>query len=515
MARIILLAILLVTSSAPAQAPPPKLDAYVADVLRTFEVPGIALTIVKDGKVVVAKGYGIKQLGKADRVNANTLFGIASNTKAFTGTALGMLVEEGKLQWDKPVIDYLPWFRLSHPYVTSELTVRDLLVHRSGLGLGAGDLLWWPETKYDRKEIAHRLRYIPLETSFRNAYAYDNVLYLIAGEVIEAVSGISWEDFVEMRILDRIGMQNASVRHSDALKGGNVAGTHAKVEGSVRVIKPFGSDNTNPAGGIMAGAADMAKWMTVQLDSGRIAGTNERLFTPRTARQLWSLVTPIPFGDPPKELAPARRNFYGYGLGFFVGDFRGRKLLIHSGGLPGYISRVAMIPDLKLGVSILTNHESVAMDAILYRVLDHYMNAPQHDWLSAYRTLSMRNDSMVAAADRQAAAARDSLSTPSLPLAKYAGTYRDPWYGDVLIEQAGNALRIRFAQTPSLVGDLVHWQHDSFLARWTDRELRADAFVTFNLNPDGTVKGIDMVAASPSVDFSFDFQDLRLKRVEP
>jgi CubicO group peptidase (beta-lactamase class C family) len=502
------------TASAQKISAPPDLDTYVHDVLSAFEVPGIALTIVKDGQVVVARGYGVKQLGRSEAVDPNTLFGIASNTKAFTGTALALLVEEGKIEWDKPVVDYLPWFRLSDPFVTSQLTVRDLLVHRSGLGLGAGDLLWWPPSNYDRQEIARRLRHIPLATSFRSAYAYDNVLYLIAGEVIEAVSGRSWEDFVEQRILDRIGMQNAAVRHSAALQGGNVASTHARVEGKVRLIQPFGSDNTNPAGGIMAGAADMAKWLIVQLDSGRIAGRSERLFSPRTARELWTLVTPIPFGDPPAELAPQRRNFNGYGLGFFVTDYRGRKMLIHSGGLPGYISRVALIPDLKLGVSILTNHESPAMDPILYRVLDHYMKAPAHDWLAAYRARSARQDSVVAAMDRKAATARDSLSKPALPLAQYAGTYRDPWYGDVVIEQAGDGLRIRFVPTPSLVGELVHWQYDTFLARWKDRELRADAFATFTLNPDGTVKEMSIVPASESVDFSFDFQDLRLKRVE-
>ena len=494
-------------------APPPGFDAYVQDVLRTFAVPGVAVTIVKDGQVVVAKGYGVKELGKNSPVDARTLFGIASNTKAFTATALGILVEEGKIGWDTPVIDYLPWFRLSDPYVTSQVTVRDLLVHRSGLGLGAGDLLWWPPSTYTRAEIARRLKDIPLETSFRSAYAYDNVLYLIAGEVIEAASGMSWEDFIEHRILDKLGMQNAEPGHSAVLHGPNVSSTHAKVDGTVRVIKPFASDNTNPAGGIMAGAEDMAKWMIVQLDSGRIAGSNDRLFTPRTARQLWSLVTPIPFGEPHPLLAPQRRNFNGYGLGFFVTDYRGTRMLTHTGGLPGFISRVAMIPDLKLGISILTNHESSAMEPILYRVLDHYMNASAHDWLGAYRTLSARGDSAVAAQDKAAATSRDSLSTPSLALAKYAGTYRDPWYGDVVIENAGNKLRIRFTKSPSLVGDLVHWQHDSFLARWDDRELRADAFVTFNLNPDATVRDLSIVPASQSVDFSFDFQDLRLKRV--
>ncbi|HSJ75784.1 MAG TPA: serine hydrolase domain-containing protein, partial [Gemmatimonadales bacterium] len=200
--------------------------------------------------------------------DARTRFGIASNTKLFTATALALLVEEGKIEWDKPVTSYLPGFAMSDPYVTHEMTVRDLLVHRSGLGLGAGDLLWWPPSTYNRKEIARRIRYIPLATSFRSAYAYDNVLYLVAGELIETVSGQPWEEFVRSRILRKVGMNDSDVRHSGAMEKGNVAGTHAEVNDTVRPVAPFTSDNTNPAGGIIAGAADMAKWLMVQLDSG-------------------------------------------------------------------------------------------------------------------------------------------------------------------------------------------------------------------------------------------------------
>src|SRR5207237_4220016 len=195
---------------------PADIDEWILRAMKTFGVPGLALTIVEDGQVLLAKGYGVRKLGDGAPVDARTLFGIASNTKAFTATALGMLVEEGKIRWDGRVIDYLPWFQMYDPYVTREMTVRDLLVHRSGLGLGAGDLLWWPASTYDRHEIARRLRYIPLATSFRSAYAYDNVLYLVAGEVIEAVSGQSWEDFVSSRILAKVGMRSSNVRHSAA-----------------------------------------------------------------------------------------------------------------------------------------------------------------------------------------------------------------------------------------------------------------------------------------------------------
>ena len=221
-------------------------DAYVTQVMKAFEVPGLAVTVVKDGAVVLAKGYGVKKLGDPAPVDAQTRFGIASNTKVFTATALGVLVEEGKIEWDAPVVRYLPGFQMWDPWVTRELTVRDLLVHRSGLGLGAGDLLWWPPSTYDRKEIARRLRFLKPVASFRTAYAYDNVLYLVAGQVIEAVSGQSWEDFMTTRILAKVGMSGSNVTHSGALGGGNVAAPHARIDGVVRPVAPFAQRQHEP-----------------------------------------------------------------------------------------------------------------------------------------------------------------------------------------------------------------------------------------------------------------------------
>jgi CubicO group peptidase (beta-lactamase class C family) len=481
--------------------------------MKSFEVPGLALAVVKDGKVLLAKGYGVRRMGDPAPVDGKTQFGIASNTKVFTATALALLVEEGKLAWDAPVIRYLPGFAMYDPYVTRELTIRDLLVHRSGLGLGAGDLLWWPPSSYDRKEIAYRLRFIKPATSFRSAYAYDNVLYGVAGEVIEAVSGKSWEDFVSSRILAKVGMTTSEVRHSAAGGPGNVAGTHARIEGTVRAIAPFLSDNTNPAGGIMSGAEDMARWVMVQLDSGRTAD-GSRLFPTRTTRELWTIVTPIPIGESAPELRELRSNFNGYGLGLGVRDFRGKKMLSHTGGLPGYLSRVTMLPELRLGIVVLTNQESGnAFNVLTNRILDHFLGATSPDYLGiALRTEAAARARLAAAATLRAAT-RDSASGPSLALAKYAGTYRDDWYGDITIAEEGNRLVIRFSRTPGLVGDLSHWQHDTFVARWRDRELRADAFVTFALNPDGSIERARMVPVSEETDFSFDFQDLELKPV--
>ncbi len=495
----------------PSAALPADLDAYVQTVLKTFDVPGLALAVVKDGKVVTARGYGVRRLGESAPVDQKTLFGIASNTKVFTAVALGLLVEQGKLAWDAPVIRYLPWFRLSDPFVTNELTVRDLLVHRSGLGLGAGDLLWWPASTYTRREIAERLRHLPLATSFRSAYAYDNVLYLVAGEIIEAVSGQSWEDFVAGRILTRAGMTGSTVRHGAGAAGGNVATPHAPVDGKVVAVKAFDSDNTNPAGGINSNAEDMARWMNVLLSKGQLAdGT--RLFSEATFRQLTAIVTPMNVPQLPPDLAPLQPNFFGYGLGLNVADYRGRKVLMHTGGLPGYVSKVFWIPEANVGVAVLTNQESGgAFESIVYRVIDHYLGAPAFDWAGAFGKIQDRQMAAFAAAEKKAAGSRDASSAPSLPLASYARTYSDAWYGDIAIDLQDGKLTMRFTKTPALVGDLEHWQHDTFIVRWRDRELRADAYVTFALNPDGTIDQAKMAAVSPATDFSFDFHHLLLK----
>jgi hypothetical protein len=213
-------------------------------------------------------------------------------------------------------------------------------------------------------------------------------------------------------------------------------------------------------------------------------------------------------------LAPLKGNFRGYALGFDIRDYRGHKLVMHTGGLPGYVSRVLMIPDIGLGIAVLTNQESgEAFDAIALRIADHYLGAPAFDWIDGFAKVRARSRSNDADVTARAAAGRNAASKPSLPIAKYAGTYRDAWYGDVAIASEGGKLVMRFTHTPSLVGDLEHWQYDTFVARWRDRELRADSYVTFALEPDGTIAEARMKAVSPETDFSFDFQDLLLKPV--
>jgi len=348
-------------------------------------------------------------------------------------------------------------------------------------------------------------------TSFRSAYAYDNLLYSVAGELIEAVSGKTWEDFVMERILARVGMTQSNVRHSAATEPGNIATTHAMVDGVLRIVKPSTNDNTNPAGGINSCAEDMAKWMLVLLSKGQLPDLT-RLFSEKTFRELTTLVTPMPIATPALELAALKTDFNGYALGLRVKEYRGLKVVTHTGGLAGYVSQVWLIPDAGLGITVLTNQEAEeAYAALTMFITDYYLQAPKTDWLAAYLKVKAREEARTAETLKKAAAARDTNSQPSLTLDKYAGTYIDDWYGAIDIALEGGTLVMRFTKSPSLVGDLEHWQQDTFIVRWRERELRADAYVTFALNPNGSIEQAKMRAVSPDTDFSYDFQDLLLK----
>jgi len=505
------------SAAAGASVLPPDFDAVVARAMKAFEVPGMAVAVVKDGRVVLAKGYGVRELGKPAAVDAKTLFGIASNTKAFTTTALGLLVEEGKIEWDGPVTRYLPWFQMWDPYVTREMTVRDLLVHRSGLGAYSGDLLIWPKTAYSRREIVERLRFLRPAASFRSVYAYDNILYLAAGELIQAVSGKPWEDFIVERIFGKTGMTASRPRHSATeASTANVALPHARTAGKGLAAVPVDeNDNTNPAGGILSCADDMARWMLIHLAGGQLPD-GARLFGEKTARELATLVTPIPIADPEPELAAQRMSFFGYALGFRVNDYRGRKIVWHTGSLTGYVSRLALVPELGLGVAVLTNQGATgAYNSVLYAVLDQAMGAPATDWAAAYVKVRERSQARTTEALKKEAAKRDASLRPSLPLAGYAGTYEDAWYGPVVVsvDGVGGTARLvmSFGRTPGMSGVLEPWSRETFVFRWSDRGDPGDAFVTFVLDPDGSITEIRMKAFSPDTDDSLDYHDLMLK----
>jgi CubicO group peptidase (beta-lactamase class C family) len=346
-----------------APAPAFNLEADVTRVMKTFDVPGIAIAVVKDGKVLATRGFGVRKLGEPAPVDGKTLFEIASNSKAFTAAALAMLVDEGKLAWDDPVTRHLPDFQMYDAYVTHEMTVRDLLTHRSGLGLGAGDLLWWPTTGFSTDEIIEKLRYIRPATSFRSSYAYDNLLYIVAGKIIAQKSGKSWGDTVRERILKPVGMTTTTTSLAENAGNPNVAHSHSKIADKISVVKAVPAANAVGAVGINTSAEDIARWMTVLLDGGKLegkdaAGKELRLFSAAQSREMWTAQTPIRISEPKPALAATMPNFSAYGLGFQLRDYKGMKLAMHGGALQGFYSRVLLVPEAKLGIAILTNAES-------------------------------------------------------------------------------------------------------------------------------------------------------------
>lgn len=512
-------AVLLACTTMAGAATPPALqdlDATVERVRERFDVPGIAVAVVKDGQVVLERGWGVREQGRPEPVQADTLFAIASNTKAFTATALNLLAEEGKLKMDDKVIDHLPSFRMSDPFVTGQMTLRDLLSHRSGLSLGAGDLLFWPATSYSNAEVVKRLGQVPLKGGFRERYAYDNILYAVAQQVIEQVSGQSYQQFLQQRIFDRVGMQGTRYNADHLQPGDKAAVGHAKYDFSdLRTVAPLTWSNNAGAGGIYSSVHDMARWMQVQLAEGTLAD-GSALFSAKSQQQMWQMITPQMVAEPSvPELVSARPNFAGYGEGWSLSDYRGQRLGWHTGGWPGMVSRLTLVPGEKLGVVVLTNQEAgAAFNAVTMAVLDAYLGGEGRDWVDAYGKAVDKGRDKADQAWAKHQAARDARSTPSLALDGYAGRYRDRWYGDMHITRQGKALRLQFAKTAQLVGTLEHWQHDTFLVRWDDRSLNADAFVNFSLDPDGKVREVRMQAISDLTDFSFDFQDLLFTPVD-
>jgi CubicO group peptidase (beta-lactamase class C family) len=462
----------------------------------------------------VAKGYGVRKMGEPTPVDEYTMFGIGSNTKAFTTAALATLIDEGKLAWDDPVYQRLPGFVMYDPYVSHEMTIRDLLTHRSGMGLGEGDLLFWPQSTYTRDEIIYKLRFMKPASSFRSHFAYDNLLYMTVGQIIPAVTGVSWDDYIRQHIFAPLGMTHSNVSNAAFKPGDDYAFPHSRLDGKLQVIPFEILDNAGPAGAINSCAADMAKWVQLQLNRGKFVDHDGRLFSETRSREMWTPQTILPIGNPPPPLAGLKANFADYALGWFLRDYHGRKLVGHTGGVAGFVSRVELVPEENLGIVVLTNgEEGGVFDSIVYHLLDRYFSLPPTDWTAAFKALEDTQEKEAAETMKKAEGSRAANSKPSLPLDKYADVYNDAWYGPITIRSENGGLVITFDHTPKMIGDLQHWQYDTFKAHWRDRTIE-DAFVTFSLKPDGSIDSARMAAVSPLADFSFDYQDLLLKPAE-
>ena len=507
-------------------APPPDLDTRIEAAMKSHGVPGLAIAIVEDGKVALTKGYGVRRLGSSERVDAATIFPTGSTGKAITSAALAVLVDDGKLKWDDKVIDHMPWFRMYDPWVTNEMTVRDLLVHRSGLGLGAGDLMFIPTSSRSRADTVRALRHIKPATSFRSGYAYDNLLYAVAGQLIEEVSGKTWEVFVRERVLAPAGMTNSVTEQSARFANPNRAWPHARTSGPVRGMgeqavlderKTLG-DNGAPAGGLSSSANDMAHWLQVQLGKGAwtdASGKQVRVFSEAQSKQMWTPAVLTPTPTWPGKLAAAAPKFSSYALGWSVRDYRGEKMLDHGGAIFGVLAYVAMIPDRNFGIAVLMNAEDMpVMRGVALEVIDHYLGAPKSDWVAAFdEFMELRFDGGLKALEASAKTRVASTGKASLPIAQYAGRYSDPWYGPIDIKADKGGLRLDFTRTPGMTGRLEHSQHDTFRTVWDDSTIEP-AYLTFGLNAEGKVDRITLKAVSPIADFSYDYQDLLFTPVQ-
>lgn len=497
-----------------AQITAPSLDTLINKTRAAFDVPGISVGVLKDGNVVYSKGHGVRSLKNNLPADDKTLFGIASNSKGFTCIALAMLVDENKLSWDDKVRKYIPEFTLYNPFVSEEFTIKDLVTHRSGLTLGAGDLMFFPEGgKFTIQDIIHNVRYLKPESSFRSKFQYNNNMYNIAGEVLRRVSGKTWEEFIETRILKPVGMISSTASYNRVKNNTNIIDAHAPVDGKVVAIPHDWNTLANPAGGIMSNVADMLVWAEFLMNDG-VTKDGKRLISKEQLHQVFSLQIPI---------ATAAKNAYdtkfsGYGLGYFLSDIKGYQQITHTGGLIGTVTQFILIPGLKLAIVVLTNQQSgAAFNTISNTVKDSYLGISNRDWLTTYSNSTIKfnkhSDSLKAAVYKQVQQMQGSPH--NLPKKEQiAGTYKDNWFGNIYITSVGNKLRIACENSPRLKGELLPYNYNTYIAKWDDRSYDADAYVVFGFNENGKAQSISMKPISPITDFSFDFEDLAPVRVD-
>ncbi len=483
-----------------AQARPDlrALDAYIARARADWAVPGLAVAVVKDGRVVLAKGYGVRHATEGGPVDEHTLFAIASNTKAFTTAALAMLVEEQKLTWDTPVRDVLPWFELQEPYAAREMRVRDLLSHRSGLGTFSGDLLWYG-TGYSAEEVIRRTRHLPPASGFRERYGYSNLMFIAAGELLPALTGQRWDAFVRARILTPLGMSRTVTSVADLASRSNVAQPHAEKAGRIVPVDWYGWDAMGAAGGIISSAHDMARWIRLQLGRGTVDSL--RLFTEAQSRTMWTPHMWIPVGAATERRFPST-HFLGYGLGWALRDYLGRKIVSHGGGYDGMFSQVTLVPEEGLGVVILTNAMTSVQTALTHRILDAWLGAPAQDWSGDY--LARARADTTTERKRWLTWERERVADtrPSREPSAYAGTYGGALYGDARVEVEGGRLVLRLLPAPDLTADLTHWHFDTYRVQWRHTfPWFGDGLARFTLDQSGNVASLALDV--PNDDFWF------------
>jgi len=514
---IALLAIPVFTAAAEGMS-----DSEIADIAKRamaqFDVPGMAIGIVRGGETVYAQGHGIREVGHKETINADTLFKIASNTKAFTTAALAILVDEGKISWDSPVVDVIPEFRLSDPWVTVHFTTTDLLTHRSGLPRYVGDLMLWPEPNdFVVADIIAALEHFRLVSGFRTEYAYDNLLYIVAGEVISRVAGQSWGQFVDQRIMQPLGMKRCFAGDIPNREMTNVAAPHGLVEGRLEVIERSRIVQKPPtsaaAGGIVCGLSDMLVWTQTQLNRGTSPAGFE-LFSLERNRELWRPETWREVSDRDAQLYGT--HFSAYGLGWRLRDVHGYKEVSHTGSLAGMHSYVVLVPELDLGVVVLSNgSNSAARSAVTTAIVHSFMPAESRDWIDTYVEFErLERAEKRTGADDKGIPLTSGEATLVRDAGRYTGLYRDPWFGDVHITEENGGMKLEAAKSAKLSGPMQYLGDDTFIVRWTDRTVEVDAVVRFEVDESGDLNSMLMNREFEDMERSLDFQDLHFVKVE-
>jgi CubicO group peptidase (beta-lactamase class C family) len=475
------------------QARAREMDAYVAKAVKDWDVAGLAIAVVKDGHVVFRKAYGVREIGKPAPVDTSTLFAIASTTKAMTVASIAMLVDEKKLSWDDPVTKYIPTLQMYDPFVTKELTVRDLLTHRTGLG--NADYMWDLDD-YTMPEIIQRLKLLKPEYSFRSGFVYQNVMYMMAGEVVAAASGMPWSKFVQTRIFQPLGMRSSVTLERLIPQGADRATPHWRLGGDTLVVVHYSDGQSiGPAGGVWSNISDMSRWMQFLLDSGRVGG--RRLIQPETYAELFKPQVMVPPSEFYPTAALTKPHWTTYGLGWFQQDYHGRMLNFHTGSLNGMVSIIGLIQDEGFGVYVLANVDHAEIrHALMYKAADLFLGDGERDWSTELNALYSRRRAVDDSLSRARFATHAIGTTPSLPLSKYAGSYEDPLFGRVdIVEKAG---KLRLIAGRNYAGDLEHWEND-----------------TFRIHFDQSWQGMDLItfAVSNATASSVNFGGITLRRI--
>jgi len=510
---VLFLVLFLINSTLFSQISEKEIDALVEKSLAKFEVAGVGIAIVKDGKIIYNKGFGVKNIETKQPVDAYTNFAIASNSKAFTTAALAILEDEGKLKWTDKVKDHLPEFKMYNDYVTENFNILDLLTHRSGLGLGVGDLMFFPDgSNFTVKDVLTSFQHFKPVSAFRTQFDYDNLLYIVAGEVIAKVSGMSYEEFVQKRIIATLQMDHTYVGSLLKAKN-NLATPHSTQSGTIKTIDAFDIGIGSAAGGIYSNVTDMSKWMITRLNKGKY-GTDLKstLFSLKNHNEMWRLHTVEPNNSNPRY----NSHFNGYGLGWGLSDEKGNLKVTHTGGLPGMLSIVTMYPDMNLGIVILTNTENGGgglFTAVTNTIADSYLGLDDFGWTDKISSWMSKNKNTGDDISKKVWEKVASEKNTKIKSENFIGIYEDMWFGKIEIFEKDKQLFIKSYRSPKLNGPMAFYNSNTFAVKWEYQAMNCDAFAMFSLDETGKAQSVKMKGISPNIDFSFDFHDLDLQRV--